>query len=120
MTFALDVSPLRLRELADDSEGPDLNVWIMDAKQGLREAADALERPRDDRRFLIWSHEHHAWWRPAREGYTTDVDAAGQYTAEEAADITLDHFPSGEEVAVRAEVARRHGPCVVWGHEEDA
>lgn len=71
----------------------------------------------DDRRFLIFSHEHGMWWRPARQGYTMTAADAGEYTAEEAADITLDHIPSGEEVAVRAEVARRHGPAVVWGYE---
>lgn len=34
--------------------------------------------------YLVWSHEHSAWWRPARAGYTTFLEAAGRYTREEA------------------------------------
>lgn len=30
--------------------------------------------------FLIWSHEHAAWWKPARWGYTHDPRIAGHYT----------------------------------------
>jgi hypothetical protein len=34
--------------------------------------------------YLVWSHEHGAWWRPKRAGYTTHHDHAGFYTREEA------------------------------------
>jgi len=38
-------------------------------------------------RFVIWSYEHEAWWRPAWWGYTRDLAEAGHYTANEAEHI---------------------------------
>lgn len=37
--------------------------------------------------FLIWSHEHGAWWKPGRWGYTGERDQAGRYTEEAARGI---------------------------------
>lgn len=37
--------------------------------------------------YLIWSHEHGAWWKPARWGYTHDVTKAGRYSESEAQGI---------------------------------
>lgn len=37
--------------------------------------------------YLIWSNEHRAWWAPNRQGYTTDVRAAGRYERSEAISI---------------------------------
>jgi hypothetical protein len=37
--------------------------------------------------YLIWSHEHDAWWRPARRDYTDDVAFAGRYAEAEARSI---------------------------------
>lgn len=37
--------------------------------------------------WLIWSHEHAAWWRPASSGYTTAVSQAGRYSIGEAIEI---------------------------------
>lgn len=37
--------------------------------------------------WLIYSHEHKAWWRANRCGYTQRMDEAGRYTEEQAADI---------------------------------
>lgn len=34
--------------------------------------------------YLIWSNEHHAWWRAAGAGYTDLVSRAGRYTRDEA------------------------------------
>lgn len=35
-------------------------------------------------RYLIWSNEHRAWWRPNNAGYTVYVTAAGIYSKEDA------------------------------------
>ncbi len=35
-------------------------------------------------RYLIWSNEHRAWWRPNSAGYTVYATAAGIYSKEEA------------------------------------
>lgn len=66
--------------------------------------------------YMIWSHEHRMWWRANREGYTENAREAGIYDAREAADITLDHIPPGEEVAVNLEIAARMGSGVVWAN----
>ena len=50
--------------------------------------------------YFIWSREHVAWWAPRRLGYVYRLADAGRYTFEEAAEITIDHIPPGEEVAV--------------------
>ena len=34
--------------------------------------------------WLIYSHEHKAWWGPGQCGYTTGVDLAGRYTQDKA------------------------------------
>lgn len=35
-------------------------------------------------RYLIWSNEHRAWWRPNARGYTTFIESAGRYSRDEA------------------------------------
>ncbi len=40
-----------------------------------------------ERQYLVWSHEHGAWWRPESRGYTTEFDAAGRYPRCEAIKI---------------------------------
>lgn len=37
--------------------------------------------------YLIWSHEHAAWWGPDRCGYFRDVARAGRYSRTEALTI---------------------------------
>ena len=66
-------------------------------------------------RYLIWSWEHDAWWRPARRGYTEDVAEAGRYTEAEAAEETVGHIPPGEEVAVDEVWALGRGRPPVYG-----
>lgn len=61
-------------------------------------------------KFLIWSWEHNMWWRPNHAGYTELVEEAGRYSLAEAAEITVPHYPPGEEVAVIEEWALREGP----------
>lgn len=38
-------------------------------------------------RYLIWSNERGAWWRPARAGYTKNLLDAGRYSQDEAIGI---------------------------------
>lgn len=57
-------------------------------------------------RYYIWSHRHDQWWGPDRAGYTSHLSRAGQYTADEAADITLSCLP-GANVAVDTVIAGR-------------
>lgn len=40
--------------------------------------------------FLIWSHEHQGYWRPARRGYTQNRAEAGRYNLLEALGICAD------------------------------
>lgn len=42
----------------------------------------------DEKKWMIWSIEHDAWWRPNSSGYTHHVAAAGLYSFEEALRIT--------------------------------
>lgn len=57
--------------------------------------------------FLIWSHEHGAWWGPNHCGYVRDIKEAGRYSAEDAAKIvenaTFDWSRPPNEVPVRIE-----------------
>lgn len=39
---------------------------------------------------MIYSHEHAAWWRPRRLGYTGILAEAGRYSREEAEQIVTD------------------------------
>jgi hypothetical protein len=43
--------------------------------------------------YLIWSNEHRAWWGPARSGYETHAENAGQYSQREAVEICADAMP---------------------------
>lgn len=49
---------------------------------GLVQVRQALQ-PLPDK-WLIWSNEHAAWWRPASCGYTHSIEDAGRYTLKEA------------------------------------
>lgn len=40
-----------------------------------------------NKKWLIWSIEHGAWWMPAHNGYTTSRDLAGRYGYEAALEI---------------------------------
>jgi hypothetical protein len=40
--------------------------------------------------WLIWSHEHDAWWKADRWGYTRDWREAGRYDIYEAVTICRD------------------------------
>jgi hypothetical protein len=40
--------------------------------------------------YLIWSHEHGAWWKPRKLGYTGNPTIAGRYTKAQAERICQD------------------------------
>ena len=43
--------------------------------------------------YLVWSHEHGAWWGPARCGYERKLSQAGRYSHAEALDICTRAIP---------------------------
>lgn len=47
-------------------------------------------------KWIIWSNEHRAYWRPDSCGYTRRIDDAGRYSYEEARSICFPpHFRGG-------------------------
>ena len=38
-------------------------------------------------RYLIWSFEHVAWWRPGQFGYSKEIKEAGNYSYKDALEI---------------------------------
>ena len=38
-------------------------------------------------KWLIWSTEHQAWWKPNQFGYTRNIEKAGHYSYNEAVKI---------------------------------
>lgn len=43
--------------------------------------------------YLIWSHEHGAWWGPGLTGYVKSLFAAGRYTRADALRICTKAIP---------------------------
>ena len=68
-----------------------------------------------DEKYVIWSWEHRAWWKPNHEGYTDLLQDAGHYTFDEAANITVGHVPAGEEIAMFLVEAQQRGHPEVYG-----
>ena len=59
-------------------------------------------------KFLIWSMEHKAWWRPEAEGYTRLRAEAGRFLADDLPGLSLetgfgDEKPEGADVLVPTE-----------------
>lgn len=46
--------------------------------------------------YIVWSHEHRAWWRANRCGYCTEFWGAGLYSEAEAKKIATDANSHGE------------------------
>lgn len=60
-------------------------------------------------KYVIWSHEHKAWWGPDHCGYTEDLTQAGRYTLAEAGAIVVPVIPPGIEIAMDERIAATHG-----------
>jgi hypothetical protein len=60
-----------------------------------REARSAP--PHGSAKWLIWSNEHRAYWRPNMAGYTTFAKAAGRYTYTQAIEICRDARSHGDD-----------------------
>jgi hypothetical protein len=43
--------------------------------------------------YLIWSHEHRAWWGPGECGYVASIGAAGRYSRAKALMICIQAVP---------------------------
>ena len=46
-----------------------------------------------DTLYLIWSHEHSAWWGPDRCGYVQSIAKAGLYPHSEALRLCIEAMP---------------------------
>lgn len=89
----------RIRLLLDrpDLPGPRKNIlkyWddkVAELECALRTSQAETQAPAPvltaEAIWLVFSHEHGAYWRPNRCGYTTHVEAAGRYTFAEADSI---------------------------------
>ena len=44
-------------------------------------------------KWLVYSREHNAWWRPGRMGYTVHMNEAGRYSQSEADEICRNALP---------------------------
>ena len=65
----------------------------------------------EDDRWLIWSYEHDAWWRPGAWGYTRELAEAGRYSGAEAERIIQRaNVVTLSEVAVHEDEAGRFRP----------
>lgn len=73
----------------DDSDVQELASLIA-ASRGTRALTEAM--------WLVFSHEHGAYWRPNRRGYTVHVESAGRYTYADAHQICDNaRSPRGDE-----------------------
>lgn len=59
--------------------------------------------------YVIWSHEHHQWWKPNAMGYTPDLALAGRYTREKAYKPVLNDVKN-DEIAIPLSTAQQRGP----------
>ena len=63
--------------------------------------------------YLIWSHEHGAWWGPGRHGYVQAVADAGRYSHAQAMAICADAMPGNlERLGVLPELPVREADAV--------
>lgn len=60
-----------------------------------------------DARYLVWSNEHTAWWKPGSWGYARGLRAAGHFSRQEAIDICRNALPTAMHIGMISEVAVR-------------
>lgn len=51
----------------------------------------------NEERYLVWSHEHGAWWGSGQMGYVQQLSSAGRYTRTEAIRICKRAIPGTAE-----------------------
>lgn len=61
--------------------------------------------------WLIWSPEHHAWWRAGRSGYCRELLGAGIYTQAEANEIVHQAGPGKARLANFAAEVEQLAAC---------
>lgn len=57
--------------------------------------------------YLIWSHEHRAWWAPDGAGYARQLSEAGHYSRAEALRICARAIPGGRRLQALPELPVR-------------
>lgn len=68
-----------------------MNIKLVDILNGDRDASEL-----SGKQVLIWTEEHRAFWRENKSGYTNFIQAAGEYSFEEAFSATKHCDPSKE------------------------
>ncbi len=86
-----------VKDYTDDCEGNSFVVIVVEPfTAATREEAfiianqkvlDKQIAAKNETKFLIWSIEHGAWWRPNEAGYTLSRRDAGQYDFNKAVEI---------------------------------
>ena len=66
--------------------------------------------------YLIFSHEHAAWWRPGSQGYTTKLSEAGRYTRPAALQICAKAIPGAAHLNALAEVPVAYEDAIDFHH----
>jgi hypothetical protein len=54
--------------------------------------------------YLIWSHEHSAWWKAGGIGYTSRISQAGRFDRQEAIRICTRAIPGADALGALAEL----------------
>lgn len=71
----------RLRSRAQlFGDGLGIVVLLRNAARALEALAHPKEAAPVETLYLVWSNEHHAWWKPDERGYTRIIERAGRYT----------------------------------------
>lgn len=61
----------------------------------------------DDDAYLIWSNEHHGWWRNAGRGYATGLRGAGRYSRADALSICASALYTARRIEMISEIPVR-------------